>query len=67
VKAIGIMSFGSFRRLNHLCVAGYGHMNNLFVGPCKMVFGSTKYGKLLNLITQNVIWANQKTEYLVFC
>ena len=28
-----------------------------------MTFGSTQCGEILNVITQNVIWANQKTVF----
>jgi len=31
-----------------------------------MTFGQTKCGKLRNVLKQNVIWANQKTESFVF-
>jgi len=30
------------------------------------MFGPTKGRKLRNVITNNVIWANQKTEYFVY-
>jgi len=41
-------------------------IDNLFVGSSEMTFGPTTCGKLLNVIMLNVIWANQKTEYIVF-
>ena len=31
-----------------------------------MMFGLTKGGKLCNVITNKVIWANQKTKSFVF-
>jgi len=44
------------------------HINNLFVEQPKMISGPTKGGKLLNVITHKVMWANQKTEsYVCIC
>jgi len=31
-----------------------------------MMFGPTKGGNLCNVIHHNVIWGNQKTEYIVY-
>jgi len=33
-------------------------IDNRYVGPPDMMFGLTKGGKLRNVITHNVIWAN---------
>ena len=38
-----------------------------FVRPSGTMFGLIKSGKLLNIIMHNVIRANQKTDFLVFC
>jgi len=41
--------------------------NNPFVGPFEFTFGATKGWKLRNVITHNnVILANQKTEFLLY-
>ena len=37
------------------------------VGPYKVTNGSTKSEKLLNVITHNFVWANQKTQSFVYC
>ena len=42
-------------------------INNQFVGPSEMTFRQTKGRKLCNVITHNIIWANQMTEHFVFC
>ena len=36
-------------------------------GPSEITFGLRKGWKLCNVITYNVMWANQKTELVVFC
>jgi len=40
-------------------------VDTLFVGPSEITFGSTKCGQLLDVITHYVIWANQKTIFVV--
>jgi len=42
-------------------------IDNLFVGPHELMIGPTKTGKLHNVTTHKVIWANQKTETFVYC
>ena len=49
-----------------LCVFGNWRIDNAYVRPSEMTFGSTKWWKLLNAIMYNVILGNQKTESFVF-
>jgi len=40
------------------------HIDQPFVGPSERMFGPTKDRKLHKVITNNIIWAYQKKEFL---